>query len=367
MTRSIALTTLLMCCQLVWGADARPATAQVLRFAPGAPQLNYLRIQAVAEVPEPATDPLNGRIAYDENRTSRVSSPVAGRVVKLEAQPGDSVKAGQALLWLDAPDLGSAVADLRKAEADLHLKQLAFQRARSLFEGEVLARKELEASEADMKQSRAEADRARARLKNLAPGGNLSGDNRYALRAPFAGIVAERQVNPGVEVRPDNPNPLFVITDPAHLWAVIDLPERDLAKVRAGQPISLEVDAYPGRRFSGRVASIGAILDPATRRVQVRCTLDNPDRLLKPEMYARVTPLSGAARMALQVPNTALITEGLYSFVFVETSAGVLEKRRVTLAAQGRDSAVASAGLKAGERVVTTGALLLNSELAGGK
>lgn len=367
MIRPIILTTLLLFCQLASGAEAKPAPATVLRFATGAPQLNYLRIQPVAEVPEPATDPLNGRIAYDENRTSRVSSPVAGRVVKLEAQPGDMVKAGQPLLWLDSPDLGSAVADLRKAEADQHQKRLAFQRARSLFEGEVLARKDLESAEADLKQSGAEAERARARVKNLAPGGSVGDGNRYALKAPLAGVVAERQVNPGAEVRPDNPNPLFVITDPAHLWSVIDLPERDLGKVHVGQPVSIEVDAYPGRRFRGKVTSIGAILDPATRRVQVRCALDNPEQLLKPEMYARVTPLSEPARMALQVPNTALITEGLYSFVFVETSPGVLEKRRVTPAAQGRDVSVLREGLKAGEKVVTTGALLLNSELTGSK
>ena len=366
MHRSIALTTLLLCCHLAWGADARPATPTVLRFSPGAPQLNYLRIQVLKEVPEPATDPLNGRITYDENRTSRVSSPVAGRVVRLDALPGDTVKAGQPLLLLDAPELAGAVADARKAAADLHLKQLAHQRAASLFEGEVLARKELETSEAELKQARAEADRANARLKNLAPSAKLA-DGRFVLRAPLAGVVADRQVNPGAEVRPDSPTPLFVITDPAHLWGVIDVPERDLSKVRVGQEVSLEVDAYPGRRFTGRVASIGAALDPATRRVQVRCAVDNPDRLLKPEMYARITPLAGAARPALQVPNAALITEGLYSFVFVETSPGVLEKRRVTLAAQGRDSTVLRDGLKAGDRVVTTGALLLNSELAGGK
>lgn len=364
-SRTILPLALLLCCQLAGAADARPAPPQVLRFSPGAPQLNYLRIQPVVEMPEPATDPLNGRIAYDENRTSRISSPVAGRVVKLDAQPGDAVKAGQPLLWLDSPDLGSALADLKKAQADLHLKQLAFERADSLYRGEVLARKDMESADADLKQSKAEFERARARMKNLAPSGFAA--ERYALRAPIGGVIADRQANPGAEVRPDNAAPLFVVTDPTHLWASIDVPERDLGKVHPGQPVSVEVDAYPGRRFQGRIANIGAALDPATRRVQVRCTLDNPDRLLKPEMYARITPLAGSARQALQVPNTALITEGLYSFVFVETSPGTLEKRRVALAAQGRDRSVVREGLKAGEKVVTTGALLLNSELTGEK
>lgn len=341
--------------------------AQLLRFPAGAPQLNYLRIQPVSTAPEAASEPLNGRIVYDEDRTSRVSSPVAGRVVKLDVRPGDRVKAGQTLALLDAPDLGSAIADMRKAEADQHLKKLALQRAKTLFEGEVLARRELESAESDWKQASAEGDRARARLKNLAPGGTLSADGRFALRAPIAGVIADRQVNPGAEVRPDNPAPLFVITDPASLWASIDLPERDLGKVRVRQSIRVEVDAYPGKYFTGRIASIGAALDPATRRVPVRCSLDDPQGLLKPEMYARITPLADSGRNILQVPNAAVITEGLYSFVFVENSPGVLEKRRVSLSSQGRDQSVISAGLKSGERVVTTGALLLNSEFKGGE
>lgn len=352
------------------GGTAMAASAKAapqLRFSPGAPQLNYLRIQAVDAAPEAATEPLNGRIVYDEGRTSRVASPIAGRVVKLDVQPGDKVKAGQTLALLDAPEMGSAVADLRKAEADRHLKQLAFQRARTLFDGEVLARKELESAQADLQQADAEADRARARMKNLGPGGTLATDGRFALRAPIAGVVAERQANPGAEVRPDNATPLFVITDPANLWASIDLPERDLGRVHVGQAISLEVDAYPGQKFSGRVASIGVALDPVTRRVAVRCTLGNPQGLLKPEMYARISVLADGGRSALQVPNSAVVTEGLYSYVFVENAPGVLEKRRVGLAAQGREQSVVSTGLKAGERVVTSGALLLNAEMASGK
>ncbi|MBZ0105972.1 MAG: efflux RND transporter periplasmic adaptor subunit [Sulfuricella denitrificans] len=366
-----------MCCfalfasALLHGSETMASAGnngQRLRFPAGAPQLNYLRIQTVSTAPEPATEPLNGRIVYNEDRTSRISSPISGRIVKLDARPGDRVKAGQILALLDAPDLGGAIADMRKAEADQHLKQLALQRAKTLFEGEVLARKELESAEADWKQASAEGDRARSRLKNLAPGGTLSTDGRFALRTPMAGVIADRQVNPGAEVRPDNPAPLFVITDPSSLWASIDLPERDLGKVHVRQSIRVEVDAYPGKYFSGRITSIGATLDPATRRVSVRCSLDDQQGLLKPEMYARITPLAERGRSILQVPNAAVISEGLYNFVFVENAPGVLEKRRISLAVQGRDQSVVSAGLKAGERVVTTGALLLNSEFkSGGK
>lgn len=354
------------------GNTARPKpTAPVqqgsreLRFPAGSPQLNFIKTVAVEALPEPLLDPLSARVAYDENHTVRVASPIAGRVTRLLAQPGDRVAAGQTLVVLDAPDFAAAAADYSKSNADLQLRKKAHARALELHEGGVIARKELDAAESDLHQSEAENNRARLRLRNLDPGLGGTGTAGYALRAPIAGIVAERNVNPGSEVRPDLPNPLFVITDPTHLWVVVDLPERTLGALRVGQAVVVEVDAYPRERFPARVAAVGEVLDPATRRVQVRCVLDNPMRLLKPEMYARVTPLADTNVKLPQIPNSALITEGLYNFVFVEKEPGVFEKRQVTLGLQGRSESYVKRGLENRERVVSVGALLLNSELAG--
>lgn len=332
---------------------------------PNSSQLANIRMEPVIEMAAPAADPLNGRIIFDENYTARVSSPVLGHAVQIKAEIGDKVKAGQTLLVLDSPDLGTAQADARKAEADLQLKRQAQERSRILLDGGVIARKEYESSQADMAQAEAEAQRAQARLNNLGGNHRNVGEN-YTLRSPIGGIVVDRQINPGTEVRPDAPAPLFIITNPDHLWASIDLPERDLGKVWVGQAINIEVDAYPGEVFSGRVQSIGAMVDPTTRRIPVRCSLESKGKL-KPEMYARITPLSQGNSKVIRLPNSALITEGLYSYVFVETSPGHIKKRRVALDSQGRDFATVKEGLNVGERLVTSGALLLNSELAAGK
>lgn len=324
-----------------------------------------LKIEPVIEVLASTTEPLNGKISFDENYTSRISSPVLGRALKVQVQLGDKVKAGQALLTIDSPDLGSAVADYRKATADLDLKRKALERSKLLLDGGVIAHKEYESVQADMAQSQAEATRTKSRLHNL--GIDHAGSNEsFTLKAPMAGMVVDRQINVGNEVRPDAPNPLFIITNPDHLWAMIDLPERDLSKVSLGQALSIKVDAYPDEEFQGKVQSIGTMLDPVSRRVQVRCSVESKGKL-RPEMYAKVTPLNMAQQKVIRIPNSALITEGLYSFVFVETSHGHIQKRRVTLDLQGRDYATIKDGLKAGERVVTKGAILINSELAADK
>ena len=336
-----------------------------VQFAEGAPQLSALKVESVAEAPLPIAEPLNGKVGFDENVTARVTSPIAGRITALPVAAGDSVKLGEVLARIDAPDLAAAVADVRKAEADEARKGLAMERAQKLLDAEVLARKDFEASAADLAQAQAETRRARLRLKNLAPGAGPE-EGGLVLRSPVTGVVAERRATPAMEVQPGAPEPLFVVSDLKRLWVLVDLPERYLGRIKPGLPVNVTVAAYPGESFRGTVARIGQVVNSDTRRVQVRCDLANLEGLLKPEMHARVYLLSSDARTAIRIPNDALVTEGLYSFVFVESRHGVFVKRKVDLAVQDREYSYLRSGLAVGERLVVGGALLLQSELASG-
>lgn len=356
-----------------WSPDQQGAAAEsddkhvepgMIQFRQGAVQLSSVMTEKAESVPLPLAEPLNGRIVVDEDFTARVSVPIAGRVLELHAQIGDPVRRGQPLVVMDAPDLGAAQSDLHKARSDERQKELAFRRARELVEGGVLARKELETAENDLNQSRAEAERAALRVANLNPKGQPLAGQRMALMAPVGGVVVDRHANPGMEARPDLPDPLFLVSDLAHLQVIIDLPEQYLPKVAVGQPVELGVDAWPGSTFEARIQRIAPAVDPATRRIQVRCRLDNRDLRLKPEMYAKVTLVAGKDQRAIRVHNAALITEGLYAYVFVEGEPGTFRKRKVDLSVQDREFSYIAAGLAAGERVVTRGALLLNAEMA---
>ncbi len=347
------------------GAEpAEQIASDTLRFAADAPQLTFLQIKEVQALPEPLTEALNARLTYDDNRTARVYSPIAGRVLRISTEMGKWVKAGDPLLVLDSPDFAAAVADSAKADADLVRKQKAYERAKQLLEVQGAAAKDVESAEADMLQADAEARRARAHMKNLKSDA-LTPKGEFILRAPIDGVVSERLANAGSEVRPDATSPLFVITDPKHLWLQIDLPERQLDVIRPGQPVFIEVDAYPGETFPGKISVIGETLDPATRRIAVRCEIADAQQKLRPEMFARATPIADASLRLPRIPNSAIVTQGLYSYLFVEKSPGVLQRRRVALAMQGSEYTYVKEGLQAGERVVTSGALLLNSELSG--
>lgn len=335
----------------------------VLRYERGAPQLAEIRCDKAIPASLPLSEPLNARITYDENVTARVSSPIAGRVVALPVDLGTRVVVGQRLALLDSPDLGAALADEKKAAADLHRKDAAMQRAQALFGAEVISRRELEDARADWEQARAEEDRARQRLANL-HATMLAASEVYALTAPIAGIVTERNINPGAELSPAAAVPLFVISDPKRLWAMVDLPEHLLDKVREGQTATLDVPGWKDS-FTATVERVAPTLDPTTRRVPVRIAVANNNGKLRPEMFVRVHLLADGTQTLLRLPSAAVVTEGVEHFAFVETAAGEFTKRRVEVALQDRDDVYIANGIGRDDRVVQTGALLLASELAG--
>ena len=310
----------------------------------------------------PLTDALSARVVYDEDATARIGVGFAGRIVAVKAAPGDSVKPGQVLAEIDAPDVGSAYADLNKALADESRKRLALERARALGPGEAIAAKEFENAQADEAQARAETARAEQRIKNLNPYRLPVQGQRVALSSPVAGVVSERSANPGLEVGPGMAAPLFVVTDPKRLWILIDLPEKLVSRVKLGGAVVVESEAYPGERFNARIAQLGQSVDPNTRRIVVRARLDNPGRKLLPEMFVRAAVLQDSGS-GVRVPNSALINRGLYAFVFEQTAPGEFLRRQVKLLSQGSDHSFVGEGLKGGEHIVVTGALLLDAEV----
>ncbi len=332
----------------------------IVSFKPGDPQLASLRSERVTAEAMPAADPVNGRLVYDENLTARISSPIAGRVVVLRAGVGDPVQRGAALIDIDSPELATAEAEFAKASSEAARQRLAYERAKNLHEHDVIARKEFEAAEADYRQAQADVRRTSLRMRNLQASGHENG--KFRLRSPLSGLVVERNVNPGQEVRPDLQAPLFVVTDVSQLWVLVDVPEKSLPHVKTGQTVSIETDAWPNEHFSARVERMGVAVDPVTRRVQVRCSIMNRDRKLKPEMFARVSFMADSEHKGIRVPNTSLVTEGLYVYIFVEKTPGTFEKRKVNLALRGNDHSFIESGLREGEQVVIEGALLLNSE-----
>ncbi|HLX06717.1 MAG TPA: efflux RND transporter periplasmic adaptor subunit [Thermoanaerobaculia bacterium] len=338
-----------------------------ITYPPDAVELASLSLAAAEPAPVGIVH-TTGRLAWDEDRTARVFPPVGGRVRALLAAFEQRVGPGTPLAAIESPDFGQAQADANRAATDLAAAERTLARVRELFEHQAAPAKDLEAAAADRDRAKAESERASSRLALLGGGhgGSRGVDQHYVLRSPIAGVVVDRAINPGLEVRTDAQAPLFVISDPTHLWVVLDVVDQDLPSVRPGLPLALRCNAYPQRVFAGRIEVVGDALDPATRTVKARGSLDNPNRLLKAEMYVDVEIADPARRPALEVPSAAVVAEAGRRFVFVEEGRGRFARRAVTAGAERGGKTVILSGLAAGQRVVVDGSLLLESLLAGG-
>jgi cobalt-zinc-cadmium efflux system membrane fusion protein len=298
-------------------------------------------------------------VEADPAHMANVLPALAGRVVSLHVDLGDHVQRGQLLAVIDSGDLAQAYADVDKARDALDLARKALDRARGVQQAGGAAVKDLEAAQSGYAQAGAEYRRAQARLAAL--GGNIearSGSRPMQVRAPIAGTVTALSIAPGMFVN-DPTASMMTIADIDRVWVTAEVPENALGLVARGQPASASVPAYPGRVFRGTVDSVGAVLDPASRRDPVRIAVDNADHALKPGMYA-TAGIAMAQPAQVFVPESALLMNNDSTTVFVEVAPWTFERRTVELSYDEDAGARVLKGLKAGDRVVVAGGVLLN-------
>jgi cobalt-zinc-cadmium efflux system membrane fusion protein len=330
----------------------------------GSPQMAALAIARV----EPCQGPeihLNGRLVWDDDVTVRVFTPFAGRVTRILADVGQTVKQDDILAMISSPDFGQAQADARRADSDFRLAERTLQRARELYEHGAAPKKDLEAAEADF--ARAQSERTRTAQRLVLYGGSADAiDQACPLKSALDGVVVEKNINPGQEVRPDQMlanapqffSPLFVVTDPTRLWVLLDVPEKDLSRIRPGEPIAIHTHAFPERVFQGRFEVLTDYLDPSSRTVKLRAAVDNPERLLKAEMFVAVD-VQGQHPAGSDVSAKAVFLNGEKHYVFVEEAFGQFSRREIKAGLEHDGKVLVLDGVQPGQRVVTDGCLLL--------
>ena len=297
------------------------------------------------------------RIAWDEDHTARISSPITGRLIDVLVQVGTPVKLNQALAHLSSPDMGSAQADLAKAKSDLAQAERNNARNKDLVEAGIIAGKDFEQAQSDLLSSRAEATRAEIRLRSL--GATDGVDQKFTVRSPIAGIMVQRNTNPGMEWRADQAtSPLFIVSDPTYLWCWIDAPEQAISSVRKGMQVTLRSSAWPNETFNAQIDFIEDALDPVSHTLKVRAKLRNLDLKLKSEMYV-TAQLSQMANNSMDIPAKAVFLKESSKMIFVKTSKGVYTRKIIVPIASNDEWVSISSGLNKGDEVVLDGALFL--------
>lgn len=357
------------------------------RYAPLPAEWAAMTIQPVIEKPFRAEHVTEGKIAIDEERSTPVFSPYAGRVTRLLVRPGDAVAKGQPLFTIEAADTVQAQNDfiaamtaMNKAKSALGLAEIQQKRASDLFEGKAVPLKDFQQAEAnliqtqnDMRSSQTALEAARNKLKilgfndeaidNFRQKGGINPE--ITIYAPIAGTVVQRKIGPGQYVGAGSSDPVYVIGDLSTIWLTAFVRESDAAAVAVGQEIAFTVLALPGRPLLARINYVAAAIDSATRRLLVRATVDNKEGLLKPEMFANVTIYSPGDHVAVGVPKTALIYEADQVRVWVAHDDKTIELRRIKPGLTNGDLVEVLGNLKPGEKIVTKGSLFIDRAASG--
>lgn len=323
-----------------------------------------------------------GRIAYNEDRSTPVFSPYTGRVVRVIARLGDHIDVGEALLEVETTDLAGAANDLlsaldasNKARATLEQAQREERRQASLFAARAASQRDVEQARVaatnaadDLRSAESTLAAARDKLRVLGRSqeqlrrieATRQVDAVVPVASPIEGTVVQRRVGLGQWLSAGGSDPIFTIADLSTMWLVAAVRERDAPLVRLDQPVEVTVGALPDRKFEAHIAGIGAGLDPATRRLTVRAEVRDPEHLLKPEMFATFHITLGEPKRSVAVPVGAVIHRGSEASVWVALDGNRFILRRITVGVRSGDMLEVKEGLNAGERVVTGGALFVD-------
>ena len=328
-----------------------------------------------------------GKVAVDEDRSTPVFSPYAGRVTKLLAKPGEMLKQGQPLFTIEAADTVQAQNDFiaamtaqNKAKSAIDLADIQFKRAKDLYEGHAIPLKDYQQAEAtqvqaqnDMRSSGTALEAARSKLrilgftdetiKTFQDKGVI--DREITIYSPISGTVVQRKIGPGQYVSAGASDPVFVVGDLSTVWLTAFVRESDAAAVCIGQDITVNVMALPGRPLTAKINYVATAIDPTTRRLLVRATIDNKDGLLKPEMFANVTIYSAGDRAAPAVPKQALIYEADKVRLWVAREDKSVELREIKIGLINGNLVEVTGNLRPGEQIVTKGSLFIDRAASG--
>ena len=346
--------------------DTTAASTGNLIIVP-AEQRARLRVQAVTATNFRPTLQTTGTVAFDADVSTQVLAPISGPVTRILVQPGSYVRRGAPLALVSSPDFAAAVAAFRKANGTAIQTRRNADLNAELFKNDAIARRDVEQAQIDAQAAEADREAALQQLRALGvdeatidalrsnkPVGAVDG----AIRAPIAGTVVEKLINPGQLLQAGS-TPAFTIADLSTMWVEASVFERDLAMVRVGDRADVTTSAST-TPITGRVAYIAAEVDPSTKATAVRVVVPNARGLLKKDMYVQVALHASAEEHGILIPVSAVLRdEQNLPFVFVEAPGGGFARRQITVGSRVGDQFDVHSGLAPGDRVIAEGGLFV--------
>jgi cobalt-zinc-cadmium efflux system membrane fusion protein len=306
--------------------------------------------------------PATARITTVEALTSPSFAPLSGRVIESQVHLGDQVKKGQQLVLVRTADLPALERDVRSAELAVTTKGASVERMRALVESRAGSQNDLLLAQSELSESKLSLQAAKAKLNSLQIARSKD-ETAYWVLANRSGTVVQLDATPGSLVGPERAAPVVTIADLAEVLAVADVPQRDAIELQKGRIAHVFPFGAAGESITGTVEVVSDVVDQERQTVPVRVRVDNTARKLRPNAYVDLSFEAGSARPVVLVPSVAVVRDGADAVVFVETKSGSFKRRPVVVGRRNHDEVEVVSGIASGERVVTTGALLLVNAL----
>lgn len=340
-------------------------------MTPEAQKLNGVVVARAKKQHLAGTISTTGKVEANADRIAHVSPRISGKIVSVRASLGDRVSAGQSLATLDSVELGEALGRYHQSKTKLELAQSNMERIKVLVEKKIAPRKDILQAETDFKTAQAElhTDQERLSLYGVSSSYLKGASHKKPLlpvTSPIGGTITEKHAIVGELADPSKS--LYTVADLSSVWVMVDINEKDLAKVRKGQAASVMVGAFPDLKLKGRITYIADQVNEATRTVKARIEVSNPGRRLKPEMFATVElALAADAPQLLAVPEESVQELDGRKLLFVTENGTVFERRPVELGRAAGGMVEVTGGLREGERFAEKGGFVLKSELKKGE
>ncbi len=301
---------------------------------------------------------LPGEIAFNEDRTAHVVPRVGGVVDAVPVTLGQQVTKGQVLAVISSLAVSDHRAELQSAQKRLQLARSTYEREKQLFEQLISPQQDVQQAEQALREAEIAVSNARQKLQALGASAESSALNRYELRAPFNGVIVEKHISLGEQVREDAN--VFTVSDLTSVWAQVSVPARDLPSVRLGERVTVKSTSFE-QSAAGQVAYVGALIGEQTRTAQARVVLDNPNGAWRPGLFVNVEVSSGESAAAVAVVADAVQTLEGQAVVFVRTATG-FTPTPVALGRNDGKRVEVKSGLAAGAQYAAQGSFVIKSE-----
>lgn len=305
---------------------------------------------------------LSGEVTYDDNKVIKIFPNASGQVESVNVSLGDRIRQGQTLAVIKSADVAGNYADLSTATSDAAIAEKEYKNAEELYKNGI-------SSEKDFIQSKLEYDKAINAVKKVQMqieingGGKTKAGGSYVITAPRDGFIVEKNINAGSFIRNDNSQNLFTISDMQDVWVLANVFETDIQKIKAQQPAEVTTLAYPDKIFYGKVDQVNTVLDPLSKAMKIKIVLPNTGMLLKPEMFTNITLAEKEPQKALEIPSTAIISDGGKNYVVIFKDRYHVKEQEVNILKVSGTKTYITDGVNEGDLIITKNQILVYNSL----